>query len=80
MYTAIFSNIPRKKEELWRTVYLLFPVLLKTLVTWRFAAGARIAVKLEQNVAMGNFYLRVKKALFPKMEKIFWGIFEMHAD
>ena len=57
---AIFSNVFRKMEDFCGNVYLLFPVLLKTLDTWHFAAGARIAVKFEHNVAEGDFDLKGK--------------------
>ena len=44
-----------------------------------FAAGARIAVKFEQNVAVGDFYSKMNyKYTLTKMG--FWGIFETHMD
>ena len=46
-------------EDFYGTVYLLFPVLLKTLDTWHFVTGARIAMKFE-HVAVSDFYLKVK--------------------
>ena len=64
MCMAIFSNINRKKDEFGSTIHLLFPVLLKTLGTWRFATGAQITVKFEQNVAVGDFYSKVKLKIF----------------
>ena len=60
MSMAIFSNVFRKTEDFYGTVYLLFPVLLKALDAWHFAAVARIAVKCKRNVAVGDFYLKVK--------------------
>ena len=60
MSMTIFPNISRKMEDFRGTVYLPFPVLLQTLDTWHFAAGARIVMKYKQNVAVGDFYLKVK--------------------
>ena len=59
-------------------VFLLLPVLLKTLDTWRFAAGVRIAMKFEHDVAVDDFYLKVKCTHFQKLN--FGGIFEIHSN
>ena len=71
-FPQIEYDISRQNEEFRRTVYLLFPVLLKSLGTLLFAAGARIAAKFKRNVAVGDFYLKVK-CTFP--ETGFWGNF-----
>ena len=60
MYIVMFSNISRKKEEVLWCRLLTFSGFVENLVTWRFIAGARIAIKFEQNVAVGDFYLKAK--------------------